>query len=105
MDPPYNGNVSGCLRVARVTRVNGEVVKTEDIQGGPCHMNEAREFIRTFGQRKGSGEEKPWDTEHFYRDEKKRAEDAKREGRLEDLAVIAEMLKTALSGGPKQVSA
>lgn len=103
LDPPFNGTPSGCLEVARVTRVGGQIVKTEDIMGGPSHMNVARAFMRQFQANAAAGAEKPWDTEHFHRDQIEQAEKAKREGRTEDLAVIIEALKLAMKGGPESM--
>lgn len=99
MEAPYNGSVRGALEVAEVTRLDGKILSSVDICGGPVHMNEARNFIRQFTERAKAGEERPWDTERFHRDELARAEKAKREGRLEELAAIREMFLAASQGG------
>ena len=82
-----------------VTRIGDRIVETKDICGGPCHMNTARRFMRDFKARADAGEARPWDVDHFFRDEKERAEKAKREGRLEELAAIREMFLAATRGG------
>lgn len=101
--PPYNGSVGGALEVALVTRVGDKKLESVDIQGGPCHMNEARQFMRDFTARVEAGDIRPWDTEHFHREQLALAEKAKQEGRTEDLKLIAAMFTQAMKGGAESV--
>ncbi len=108
-DPVWDGEFAqrdpvGCLRVARTVRVDGRIVETEDIHGGPCHPNVARTFLREFARRTELGQRKPWQQETYYADLKEQAEKAKQEGRAADLAVLAEMFKAAMGGGPESVA-
>lgn len=99
MESPFNGDPRGAMEVATVLRVDGEVVKKEAIFGGGAWpMNKARNFIREFAVAKAAGSRAPWDQERFYRESKEEAERAKREGRVEELVQMRELLVMALKG-------
>lgn len=91
---PFQGTPNGRLRVAEVTRVDGEVVKVRDIMVKVCHKNHAQEFLRRFkensGQTRGT----------YLKDEAEKAEKARREGREEDL----DMIRKAVEGIFKPVA-
>lgn len=96
--PPFNGDPRGALEVATVTRVDGEVYKSVDICGGPCHLNVARGFLRQFAAAKAAGAAKPWDVEHWYRDQKAETDRLKREGKVEEALLTRQLLIDALKG-------
>ncbi len=95
---PFNGDPMGALEVAIVTRVDGEIVQSKDIFGGPAHMNVARAFIRQFAAAKAAGADKPWDVERYFRDKKEEEARLKREGRVEELLAMRTLMVEALKG-------
>lgn len=98
MQKPFQGDVTGYVNVAEVTRVDGDVVKSVGICGYTMHMNTAREFLRNFKAAQEAGLPKPWDQESFYRDTQKAAEAARAEGRLQDLENFQRILEATIKG-------
>lgn len=84
---PFQGTPNGRLRVAEVTRVDGEVVKVKDQMVKVCHKNHAREFLRRFKEQNGQTRST------LLKDEAEKAEKARKEGREEDLVKLLELAK------------
>lgn len=95
---PFNGTPSGALEIALVTRVDGEIVQSKDIFGGPAHMNVARSFLRQFAEAKAKGSDRPWDVERYWRDRKDEEARLKREGKVEELLAMRTLMVEALKG-------
>lgn len=99
--PPFNGSPMGYFEICEVTRVDGEVVKKSGKHGGPCHMNRAREQMYLFRDMVKAGASQPWDFDHFYREQMAAAEKAKADGRIDDLKMLAKIMKEALNRTPE----
>lgn len=94
---PYNGDPHGALEIAEVLLVDGEIVKTKAICGGPCHKNKAQETMKEFHRLKALGSATPWDQERHFRDALIEADRAAKEGRAEELSLLKQALMTLVN--------